>query len=84
MMCPRLKRVSITTDIPADEVHDEQLRRITKFAGRSRSLCGFKGREVVVPNVNRLFFDDRCVHLVFLVPLCDGFSHLLPEERTPV
>ena len=23
MMCPRLKRISITTDIPADEVHDE-------------------------------------------------------------
>ena len=31
MMCPRLKKIGITTDIPADEVHDEQLRRITKF-----------------------------------------------------
>lgn len=31
MTCPRLKEVTITTDIPADEAHDEQLRRITKF-----------------------------------------------------
>jgi hypothetical protein len=31
MVCPRLKKVVITTDIPADEMHDEQLRRITKF-----------------------------------------------------
>ena len=32
MMCPRLKKVAVTTHIPADEVHDDQLRRITKFA----------------------------------------------------
>ena len=31
MVCPRLEKVSIATDIPADEVHDEQLRRITKL-----------------------------------------------------
>ena len=31
MVCPRLKQVSIATDIPADEAHDKQLRRITKF-----------------------------------------------------
>ena len=31
MMCPRLKKVAITTDIPADEMDDERLRRITKF-----------------------------------------------------
>ena len=31
-MCPRSRRVSIVMDIPADEVYDEQLRRITKFA----------------------------------------------------
>ena len=40
MMCPRLKKVAITTDIPADEVHDEQLRRITKFV-EARYDSGF-------------------------------------------
>ena len=30
MVCPRLKYASVATDIPTDEVHDEQLRRITK------------------------------------------------------
>ena len=30
MMCLRLKQISITTDIPADEVHSKQLRRIAK------------------------------------------------------
>ena len=32
MNCPRLRRVAITTDIPVDEVHDEHLRKVTKFA----------------------------------------------------
>ena len=40
MMCPRLKRISITTDILADEVHDEQLRKITKFV-EARHDAGF-------------------------------------------
>ena len=40
MMRLRLKRVSITTDIPADEVHEEQLRRITKFV-EARRDAGF-------------------------------------------
>ena len=40
MMCPRLKKVVITTDIPADEVHGEQLRRITKFV-EARHDSGF-------------------------------------------
>jgi len=40
MVCPRLKQVSITTDIPADEAHDEQLRRITKFV-EARHDSGF-------------------------------------------
>ena len=40
MVCPRLKHVSITTDIPADEVHDKQLRRITKFV-KARYDAGF-------------------------------------------
>ncbi|KAF9647724.1 hypothetical protein BDM02DRAFT_3129556 [Thelephora ganbajun] len=40
MMCPSLKKVSITTDIPVDEVHDEQLRRITKFV-EARCDSGF-------------------------------------------
>jgi hypothetical protein len=40
MMCPRLEKVAITTDIPADEGHDEQLRRITKFV-EARHDSGF-------------------------------------------
>jgi len=40
MMCPRLKRVAVTTDIPADEVYDEQLRRISKFV-EARHDSGF-------------------------------------------
>ena len=40
MMCPRLKKVAITTDIPADEGHDKQLRRITKFV-EARHDSGF-------------------------------------------
>ena len=35
MVCPRLRHVSIATDIPADEAHDKQLRRITKFVEAS-------------------------------------------------
>ena len=31
MVCPRLKKVTVTINIPADEMHDDQLRRITKF-----------------------------------------------------
>lgn len=40
VMCQRLRRVTVTTDIPADEVYDEQLRRITKFA-EARHDSGF-------------------------------------------
>lgn len=40
MICPKLRRVAITTDIPADEAHDEQLRRITKFV-EARDDSGF-------------------------------------------
>ena len=40
MVCPILRKVAITTDIPADEVHDEQLRRITKFV-EARHDSGF-------------------------------------------
>ena len=40
MMCPKLRRVAITTDIPADEAHDEQLKRITKFV-EARHDSGF-------------------------------------------
>ena len=39
-ICPRLKRVSITADIPADVVHDGQLRRTTKFV-EARRDAGF-------------------------------------------
>ena len=40
MVCPRLRQVSIATETPADEVHDEQLRRITKFV-EARDDAGF-------------------------------------------
>jgi len=40
MMCPRLKKVFITTDIPAEQVHDEQLRRVTKLV-EARHDSGF-------------------------------------------
>ena len=40
MVCPRLRKVSITTDIPADETHDEQLRRVTRFV-EARHDSGF-------------------------------------------
>ena len=40
MVCPRLEHVSITTDILAGEVHDKQLRRITKFV-EARYDAGF-------------------------------------------
>jgi len=40
MMCPRLDKVVITTDIPKGEVHDEQLRRVTKFV-EARRDSGF-------------------------------------------
>ena len=40
MVCPRLQRVSIATDTPVDEVHDEQLKRITKFV-EARHDAGF-------------------------------------------
>ena len=40
MLCPRLEKVAITTDVPADEVHGEQLRRITKFV-EARHDSGF-------------------------------------------
>jgi len=40
MMCPRLKKVFITTDIPAEEVHDEQLRKVTKLV-EARHDAGF-------------------------------------------
>lgn len=40
MMCPRLKKVSITTEIPADEIHSEQLRRVTKLV-EARHDSGF-------------------------------------------
>ena len=40
MMCPRLQQVAITTDIPADEGYDEQLKRITKFV-EARNDSGF-------------------------------------------
>ena len=40
MMCPELKEVAITTNIPTDEGHDEQLRRITKFV-QARHDSGF-------------------------------------------
>lgn len=40
MMCPKLKKVTIATDIPTDEVHDEQLRRVTKLV-EARHDAGF-------------------------------------------
>ena len=40
MTCPKLKKVAIATDIPMDEVHGEQLRRITKFV-EARYDSGF-------------------------------------------
>ena len=40
MMCPKLRQVAITTDIPADEAYDEQLKRITKFV-EARQDSGF-------------------------------------------
>ena len=40
MTCPRLRKIAVTTDIPADEAHDEQLRRITKFV-EARHDAGF-------------------------------------------
>ena len=40
MVCPRLERVCITTDIPADDVHNGLLRRITKFV-ETRHDAGF-------------------------------------------
>ena len=36
MMCPRLRRISITTDIPADQVYDEQLRRVDESVEATR------------------------------------------------
>ena len=40
MMCPRLEKVFIATDIPAEEVHDEQLRKVTKLV-EARHDAGF-------------------------------------------
>ena len=40
MVYPRLKHVSVTTDIPADEVHNKQLRRTAKLA-EARYDAGF-------------------------------------------
>lgn len=39
VMCPGLRKVVITTDIPVDEAHDEHLRKITKLV-EARHDCG--------------------------------------------
>ena len=39
MMCPSLREVAITMDIPADEVYEEHLRRVTDFV-EARGDCG--------------------------------------------
>jgi hypothetical protein len=38
VMCPRLRKVAITTDIPADEGHDKDLRKVTKFVEARHDL----------------------------------------------
>ena len=40
IMCPRLRKVAITADIQANEVHDEQLRMVTEFV-EARHDLGF-------------------------------------------
>ena len=42
MVCLTLQQVSIATDIPADEAHGEQLRRITKFLQARHYGKGYK------------------------------------------